>query len=78
MGKIVPLTIDEALTAFDNQMYGGNYAPTPLHRQVLAVMEAAPYGLIATDVVEAVLGRKVTREEDDLIVLRIEEPEGCA
>jgi hypothetical protein len=69
-------TIDEILIAFEQLIYGGSFARTSLHKRILTIMDAAPNGLIAPELVEAVLGRELTREEDDLIVLQTEPADG--
>ena len=79
-GEMTKPTIDEILTAFEALTTGvGCDLDDPLQAQLLRVMNAAGRtGLTSSELVEAVLGRQLTREEDDMVVLKTEDAEGCA
>jgi hypothetical protein len=71
-------TIEGILSAFEALCYGHYDLDIPLQRRVLDIFEAEPRGFTASEMVEAVLGRELTIEEDRLVCLRTEETEGCA
>jgi hypothetical protein len=72
-------TIDEILSAF-KELTQSDDDPrgNPLKMRILQLFDAAPDGLIATELVEAVLGRKVTSIEDDYIYLHVVDCQGQA
>ena len=72
-------TIDEILSAFEELTQSDDDPRgNPLKMKILQLFDAAPEGLIITEVVEAVLGRKITSIEDDYIFLHVEDCEGQA
>ena len=72
-------TIDEILSAFEELTQSDDDPRgNPIKMQILQVMDAAPDGLIVSEVVAALLGRELSATEDDYIFLRIEDSEGHA
>ena len=72
-------TIDEILSAFEELIQSDDDPRgNPLKMRILQLFDAAPDGLTIPEVVEAVLGRKITSIEDDYIFLRGEDCEGQA
>jgi hypothetical protein len=72
-------TLDEIVSAFLElaEGTGKDLEEHPIKRQIMQHMQAAaPRGLTAPELIELVLGRKLTREEDDRLILMVEEPAG--
>jgi hypothetical protein len=71
------MTIEMILHAFEALKDGKGNPDDPLQiRLMRAFEEAKPEGLTAPELVEALLGRELTIEEENLVLVRTEPPEG--
>jgi hypothetical protein len=72
-------TLDEIVSAFLEltEGTGKDLEEHPIKRQIMQHMQAAaPRGLTAPELIELVLGRQLTREEDLRVFLMVEDAAG--
>lgn len=74
----MPPTIEEILLAFEELQTGAGKTPDddPIKWSTMGAFADAHEGLTASEIVKAVLGRELTREEHDLVYLKTEPSEG--
>src|SRR5215510_3000555 len=69
------MTIEMILRAFEVVRDGKSNVDDPLHVSIMRLFEeAGTRGLTAPELVEALLGRKLTLEEEDLV---LQQTDGC-
>jgi hypothetical protein len=81
LGKDAMTTIDDILRVFEEIKTGDISDPDdgPLLTRMLAAFDdAKDHGLTASELVSALLGRKLTKEEDDYVFTKTELAEGSA
>lgn len=72
------MTIEMILRAFEAFKDGKGKPDDPLQECIMrAFVEAEPRGLTVPELVEALLGRELTVEEENLVLLQTEPAEGC-
>jgi hypothetical protein len=73
-------TIEEILRVFQELKTGTGKDPRedPLKMDALCAFRAADEGLTVPELVEILIQRELTDEEEDFVVLQTEEPEGHA